>query len=71
MEVVCGKLKTKTCSERQFKKFTKPLRVTIVLTLNGALRENLISVLQEIFAIINKSFDLAGTLGAWLSFPEV
>ena len=67
--MVYGELKTGKHFKRQ--SFTKSLRVTVVLTRIGSLRENLISVLQEIFGIINKILILTGTLGAWLSFSEV
>ena len=53
------------------KSFTKYLRVTLVSLRNSTLQKSLISVFQEFFGSINKTFILAGGQGAGLSVCEV
>ena len=56
--------------DHDLQSFTKYLRLTIVLCEIAHYGKSLISVFQEFFASINKSFILSGTLNTKLSFYE-
>ena len=58
-------------STKHLQPFSKYLRLTLFSMWNSALGGNLISVLQGLFASMDKMFTLEGRLGTRLSFYEV
>ena len=63
-----GELQSNKGFQRQ--SLAKYLTLTVVFMQNSALRENLISVFQDFFASINKTFILVGRMSTRLSSYE-
>ena len=66
---VLGELESKKGFQRET--VTKRLKLTLVFMRSSTLQEKFNSVFQELFASINKFFNLVGRLGTRLSFYEV